>query len=365
MKSLQRIIAIVLQEFLQLYRDRTNIGLIVSVPLVLTLLFGYAIRTDVSHLPISVVDSSNSLSSQAIVEAFSETQLVRVVRRDSTPEQAVPALVRGEIRAALLIPLDLEQRMMDGSIPAQWLIDGSDTRVSSAILKLQQVPPDIRPGSGEALSLFETTLFYNPGSCPAISILPGLIVTILTMTMILFSSTLLTRDLEQGLMAVMLATPAAPAELLIGKMLPLTVTGLLQMLIVLAIGHLAFAVPVNGSLTQILFATLLFLTATLPLGVILSALVENQLQVAQLVALIVLPSIMLSGFAFPYEAMPLPAQWFSEFLPATHYRRLLLGLVSRGADLGLLIKDTVWLVILTLGGWCLAVRLIRKNLHIP
>ena len=364
MKSLQRIIAIVLQEFLHLYRDRTNIGLIVSIPMVLTLLSGYAIRTDVSHLPIAVVDNSNSSDSQNLIEAIAETPLVRIVRRDSTPEQAVSALERGEIRAALLIPLDLEQRIIDGSIPAQWLIDGSDTRVNSAIQNLLQVPANIHPGSTDDSSLFETTLFYNPENRPAITLLPGLIVTILTMTMILFSSTSLTRDLEHGLLAVMLATPAAPFELLLGKMLPLIVTGLLQMLIILAIGHLIFAVPINTSLIQILFVTALFLTAILPLGLILSTLVENQRQVAQLASLVVLPSIMLSGFAFPYEAMPLPAQWFSELLPATHYRRLLVGLVSRGADLGLLIKDTVWLVILTLGGWCIAVRLIKKNLHI-
>ena len=364
MKSLQRIIAIVFQEFLQLYRDRTSIGLIVSIPLVLTLLFCFAIRTDVSQLPISVVDDSNSLTSQALVEAISETRLVRVVRRDATPEQAVPAMERGEIRAALLIPSDLEQRITEGSIPAQWLIDSSDTRVSSTILKLQQVPPGIHPGSDSTPSLIETTLFYNPGNLPAITVFPGLIVTILTMTILLLSSISQTRDLEQGLLAIMLTTPAAPSELLIGKVLPLIATGLLQMLIILAIGHLVFAVPINGSLIQILFATLLFLTATVPLGLILSTLVENQLQVAQLASLVVLPSILMSGFAFPYEAMPLPAQWISEFLPATHYRRLLLGLVSRGTDLSLLIKDTVWLVILTLGGWYLAVRLIRKNLHI-
>ncbi len=364
MKSLQRIASILFKEFRQLSRDRPTFAMVVMIPLIQLLLFGYAINTDVRNLPVSIVDFSNSAASRALIEAVRATQVVAIIRRDTTPQQAEDALLRGEVRAAMVVPADLQQRISDGRTAAQWLVDGSDTMVSSAILKLQNMPLAALSGSRGIQSppLFEVALLYNPERRTAVNIVPGLAGVILTMTMIMFTSAALVRERERGNLELLITTPVRPMELMIGKIVPYIFVGLIQVTIILSLGHLIFDVPINGSVLQILWATLLFIAASLTLGLIISTFANTQLQAMQMTVFVLMPSILLSGFMFPYEAMPNVAQWLSETLPATHYMRMMRGVILRGSDLGHLFSDAIWLALFTVGGLLVAAKRFKKSL---
>lgn len=363
-KSLQRIASILFKEFRQLSRDRPTFGMVVLIPLIQLLLFGYAINTDVRNLPVSIVDLSGSAASRALTEAVRATQVVEIVRRDNTPQQAEAALLRGEVRAAMVLPMDLPQRLVDGRTAAQWLVDGSDTMISSAILKLQNMPLGAVPGfvGQQPLPMFEVALFYNPERRSAVNIVPGLVGVILTMTMIMFTSAALVRERERGNLELLITTPVRPLELMIGKIVPYIFVGLVQVTIILSLGYLIFDVPINGSVAHILWATLLFIAASLTLGLIISTIAQTQLQSMQMTVFVLLPSILLSGFMFPYEGMPNIAQWLSEALPATHYIRLMRGVVLRGAELGHMLNDCIWLALFTVGGLWVATSRFKKSL---
>ena len=363
-KSLQRITSIFFKEMHQVARDKPTFGMVVMIPLIQLILFGYAINTDVRQLPVTVVDYAQTSASRAMVAAVEASQVALVARYDNTPQQAEEALQRGEVRAALVLPADFERRVNDGEPAAQWVVDGSDTMVSSAIMKLRDMPLDALPGftSEPVQELFQVTLFYNPEQRAVVNIVPGLAGVILTMTMIMFTSAALVREREHGNLELLITTPVRPMELMIGKILPYIVAGLIQVFIILWLGHLIFDVPVNGSIGQILWATLLFIAASLTLGLIISTMATTQLQAQQMTVFVLLPSILLSGFMFPFEGMPQLAQWIAELLPATHYIRLMRGIVLRGAEISQMPQEMMALAAFTLFGLIIAARRFKKNL---
>jgi ABC-2 type transport system permease protein len=366
--SLQRIYAITIKELRQLSRDRPTFGMIVMIPLIQLLLFGFAINTNVRNLPAAVVDQSHSEIARTLIADLTATQVVNFVQMYQTPAQAEAALTRGDVRAALIIPKDVAQRLSDERPIAQWLIDGSDTMVGNAIFALKNMPLSTLNSRAMASeynpkkSTFEMTLFYNPERRSPINIVPGLVGIILTMTMVLFTSAALVRERERGNLELLITTPVKPMELMIGKIVPYVFVGLIQMLIILGLGHIIFDVPINGRLDQLFLAALVFISASLTLGMLISTLAKTQLQAMQLTVFLLIPSILLSGFMFPYEGMPVIAQWIAEALPATHFIRLIRGIVLRAATLVDLWPDLLWLASFTVIGLLVAAKRFKKRL---
>ncbi|KHT58603.1 ABC transporter [Photobacterium gaetbulicola] len=364
MNALNRMKAVMVKEVRQLSRDRITFGMVVMIPLIQLLLFGFAINTDVRNIPVAIVDQSNSVAGRMIVESVKVTQVIEVKRQYSSPQEAELAIQQGEVRAVLILPSDLTQRAMQGRELGQWIVDGSDTMISAAILGLQTMPLtdldiDIRPPIQKT---FEVALYFNPTQRSAVNIIPGLLGVILTMTMILFTSAAIVRERERGNLELLITTPIHSLELMVAKIVPYIFVGLIQVFIILGLGHFIFDVPINGAISQILFGTLLFISASLTLGLVISTIASTQLQAMQMTVFILLPSILLSGFMFPYEAMPVAAQWISEVLPATHFMRLIRGIVLRGADLLGLWKDTLWLAGFTVFGLLVASKRFKKSL---
>ncbi|HAS6197163.1 TPA: ABC transporter permease [Vibrio vulnificus] len=346
MNAFYRMKAIMVKEFRQLSRDRITFGMVVMIPLIQLLLFGYAINTDIRDIPVAVVDQSESTAGRILTESVKVTQVVSVTQRYATTEEAEQAIQDGIVRAALILPNDLTQRMAQGRPLGQWIVDGSDTMISAAILGLQTMPLtdfdfQIRP---KPTQTFEVALYYNPSRRSAVNIVPGLLGVILTMTMILFTSAAIVRERERGNLELLITTPVRSFELMVAKIVPYIFVGLIQVFIILGLGHVIFGVPINGSVAQILLGTLLFIAASLTLGLVISTIANTQLQAMQMTVFILLPSILLSGFMFPYEGMPMAAQWIAEVLPATHFMRMIRGIVLRGADLFDLWRDTLWMI---------------------
>lgn len=369
MSSLFRMKAIVVKEFRQLARDRLTYAMIVMIPLIQLLLFGYAINTVVRDIPVAVVDQSHNQASRWLVESVQASQVVDVVKYYQSTTQAQQGIQAGEVRAVLVIPHDLAQRQAQQRVQAQWMIDGSDSMISSAILglakmpvnerdKLSNLPVDLKQES----ATFEMTTFYNPAQRSAINIVPGLLGVILTMTMVLFTSVAIVRESEQGNLELLITTPVSSFELMIAKIIPYIFVGLLQVGIVLSLGYFIFKVPINASLVDILLGSLVFISASLTLGLVISTIAKTQLQAMQLTLFIILPSILLSGFMFPIEGMPVIAQWLAEGLPATHYMRIIRALVLKGAELGDLYKDVLWLLGFTIVGIVVAAFRFKKTL---
>ena len=363
-QSLQRIGAIVFKELRQLTRDRPTFGMIVMVPLIQLLLFGFAINTNVRDLPVGVVDLSHTQTARALISDLTATQVVSFTETYQTPKQAEDAIRRGHVHAALVIPEDFGQRLQDQRPIAQWLIDGSDTMVGNALLALQQMPFasgfEAQPIARK--NTFEIALFFNPERRSAVNIVPGLVAIVLTMTMVMFTSAALVRERERGNLELLITTPVRSSEIMIGKIVPYIFVGLIQVTIILGLGHVIFDVPMNGRLDQLVLGVFAFISASLTLGLLVSTIAKTQLQAMQLTVFLLIPSILLSGFMFPYEGMPEAAQWIAEALPATHFIRMVRAIVLRGATLEDLQPDLWWLIGFTVFGVIAAASRFKKRL---
>lgn len=369
MSAYFRIKAIVFKELRQLSRDRLTFGMIVMIPLIQLILFGYAINTDIRHINVGLVDQSQSHISRLLTETLRASQVVNFDKYYQSAEEARLAIQSGKIRAALVIPSDVNQRFEQNRELGQWLIDGSDSTISGTILGLLNMPfTPYEKLSNQQVDIersgktFEAAVFYNPSRKSSVNIVPGLLGVILTMTMVLFTSIAIVRERERGNLELLITTPVTPIELMIAKIIPYIFVGLIQVVIVLGLGHLLFKVPINGPLIQIFWGSLLFIAASLTLGLIISAVAETQLQSMQMTMFVLLPSILLSGFMFPYEGMPILAQWISELLPATHYMRIIRGIVVRGAELQDMAYDAIWLLAFTGIGIVFAATRFKKSL---
>ncbi|KUI98776.1 ABC transporter permease [Vibrio sp. MEBiC08052] len=366
MNSLYRMKAVMVKELRQLSRDRITFGMVVMIPLIQLILFGFAINTNVRHVPVAVVDLSESVTGRMLTEAVRVTQVVDITKHYATAKEAEQAIHRGIVRAAMILPKDLDQRWVQGRVLGQWIVDGSDTMISSAVMGLQHMSLSglgLQSHWAEAtVQTFNVALYYNPSRRSAVNIVPGLLGVILTMTMILFTSAAIVRERERGNLELLITTPVHPMELMVAKIIPYIFIGLIQVCIILGLGHVIFDVPIHGAFSQILWGTLLFISASLTLGLMISTIATTQLQAMQMTVFILLPSILLSGFIFPYEGMPVLAQWIAEVLPATHFMRMIRGIVLRGADLIDLWRDTLWMIGFTLLGLVVASMRFKKSL---
>ena len=380
MNALLRIYAVFSKELMQLKRDRMTFGMVVMIPLIQLMLFGYAINTNIRHIPVGVVDQSETGLSRVLMQTISATQVVKFTAHYNDVQQAEAAIARAEVRAVLVIPEDVGQRLVRhqtvglGSPPssdeetsrpvAQWVVDGSDTMIAAAIKSMRSMPLAelLSKPANRNTPTFEVALLYNPEQRTAVNIVPGLAAVILTMTMIMFTYAAIVRERERGNLEMLITTPVRSIELMIGKIIPYMFIGALQVAIILGLGHLIFNVPINGGLWQLAGATLLFITASLTLGLVISTIATNQLQSTQMTVFVLLPSILLSGFMFPYEGMPEAAQYIAEALPATHFVRLIRGVVLRDVEIIDMTYDVYWLALFTLAGLAVASLRFKKNL---
>lgn len=380
MISWQRVQAIFSKELTQLKRDRMTFGMVIMIPLIQLLLFGFAINTNIRHIPVGVVDHSQTGLSRVLMQTVAATQVVSFTEHYANQVDAEKALASGNVRAVFIIPKDISARLVrhktvglaspaatdeETSRPiAQWLVDGADTMIAGAIKSLRAMPLSelLDKPANRQTPTFEVALFYNPEQRTVVNIVPGLVGVILTMTMIMFTSAAIVREKERGNLEMLITTPVKSYELMLGKIIPYIFIGLIQVTIILGLGYWVFSVPINGDMFALLGVTLLFIAASLVLGLVISTIAKNQLQAMQMTVFILLPSILLSGFMFPYEGMPAIAQYIAEALPATHFMRLIRGVVLRGVDMDDMSFDVYWLIAFTLLGLLVASLRFKKHL---
>ena len=330
MTSLRRLFAIVVKELRQLRRDRLTFAMIVGLPTIQLLLFGYAINMDVRNLDAALVDQADTHASRAIAAELAQSQVVNVRYRMRDPA-AIESLVRaGKISVAIVLPPDFDRRLARRDRAAmQVIVDGSDPVIQQAARQLASIPL----GGGIAAPPVETLTLYNPERRSALNTVPGLVGVILTMTMVLFTAVAIVRERERGNLELLITTPVRSIELMAGKIVPYVAIGLLQVTLILIVASTVFRVPIRGRVLDLYLAALVFIAASLALGLLISTAAKTQFQSVQMTIFFFLPSILLSGFMFPFVSMPRAAQMVGELLPLTHFVRIVRGVVLRGAPL--------------------------------
>lgn len=347
MIAIQRIIAIAVKELRQLSRDRGTFAMVIMIPIIELLLFGYAINTDVRHLRAAYVDHSQTAFSRQLIAEAGATQIVDFVQQAATSNELEAMIRRGDIAVGFIIPHDAHRRnQQQGRAVAQIVVDGSDPVIAGVVAQLRQMPLGLRNEAGKQMQTgtFAIQILYNPEKRSAVNVVPGLVGFILTLTMVLFTAIAIVREKEQGTLELLIATPLSTMQLMIGKVIPYIGIGLIQAALILGFGYWVFSVPINGSLWDMFIACLVFIAASLTLGLVISTVAKTQLQAMQMTVFVFMPSILLSGFVFPFDGMPRVAQWLAEVLPLTHFLRIVRGLVLRGAELGELMNEVYFLI---------------------
>jgi ABC-2 type transport system permease protein len=376
---LRRVMAMMQKEFLQLLRDRISFATMIMIPLLQLVLFGYAINTQPRHLPTAVLAYENTSLTRAILAAMENTKYFAVTRHPTSEDEAEALLRSGEVLFVVEIPAGFERAVRRGESPAMLVAaDATDpVAAGSALATLGQLiessvsrdrfVADGGPqGSGleSAPPPFEIRAHprYNPAAVTQLNIVPGLLGTILTMTMLIFTALSVTREIERGTMETLLAMPIRPVEVMLGKIAPYVMVGAIQASMILGAGVFVFGVPVVGNLLLLTGLTGLFIVANLSIGYTFSTLAQNQLQAVQMSFMYFLPNILLSGFMFPFAGMPVWAQYISETLPLTHYLRMVRGILLKEADASDLARDILGLTIIMLVAMFIAVRRFRQTL---
>ncbi|HJN97240.1 MAG TPA: ABC transporter permease [Gammaproteobacteria bacterium] len=365
MKSLTRIFSIMRKEFLQLGRDRLTFGMIIGIPLIQLLMFGYAINTDVRNLSAAYADEADSHLSRRLVSDLRATQVINIQQRVSSVQELNRLMDAGLISIGIYIPDDFDRRVLQRDRPAlQLLVDGTDPILLGVAQQLTAMPVrfDSQPAIPGADVLMEVRNFYNPERRSAVNIVPGLLGVILTMTMVMFTAVAIVREKERGNMELLINTPIRTPELMLGKIFPYIFIGLIQLVIILALGRYLFQVPIRGSELHILLASLLFIATNLSLGLLVSTMATTQFQAMQMTFFVLLPSILLSGFMFPFDGMPILAQRIAEVLPLTHFNRLIRGIMLRGVDIMSMWDEAAALGTFMLVALTLAIARFRKRL---
>lgn len=342
-ESLLRIGAVALKEFRHLQRDDLSKAMIFGIPLIMTIVFGYAINHDVRHLPAGVVDAADTSQSRLLLARAQATRVIDITRRFDSTEELEQAMKVGDVLVGIFIPADFEIRLQRKDRPiAQLLIDGSDPVVQSAARGLALLP---MAESGRRVPGFELKVFYNPERRSPVFIVPGLCGVILNLTMVLFTAASIVRERERGNLELLINTPIKGLELMIGKITPYMIIGYLQASIIMLLGALLFGVPILGSFLDFYIGVGLFVISTLALGLLISTVATTQFQAFQMTFMTFLPQMLLSGFMFPFEGMPRPAQWLAELFPLTHFLRIVRGVVLKDANLIHMWQD-VWPLLL-------------------
>ncbi len=326
------------KEFIQMRRDRLTLGMMVLIPAIQLMLFGFAIRTEVRNLPTVVVDEANTAQSRALAQRLFNTGNLKLAGTAPDRAAATFAIERGSARAALLIPptftADLKRQR---TATAQLLIDAADPMASSAAISSAVIASQIGADAGASRVVAVRPLdvrvrpLYNPALRSPIYIVPGIIGILLTLTMSMITSMAIVRERERGTLEQLVVTPIPRIGLMLGKIVPFAIVGYVQMTVVLLLGHFVFDVPLRGSLLLLYAVTLFFITASLGLGLLISTLVRTQVQAMQLSFFLIMPTILLSGFMFPRDAMPEFAKWLGAAFPITYFLEVVRGILLKGA----------------------------------
>jgi len=367
---LRRSGAMLFKEFLQLRRDRITFATMIMIPLMQLILFGYAINTTPRDLPAAVLLQESSDVGRSILAALENTKFFKVTHRARNVVEMDRLLASGTVLFAVEVPAGFERALRRGERPALLVAaDATDpVATGSAMSALNQLVRTAlqhdRAIPDGAAPVFEIRQHnrYNPAGASQLNIVPGLMGTILTLTMLIFTALSVTRETERGTMESLLAMPITPLEIMLGKIAPYVLIGFLQAALIFGAGILLFSVPILGDLTVLALLTTLFIATNLSIGYTFSTLAQNQLQAIQMAMMFFLPNILLSGFVFPFLGMPLWAQWFGEFLPLTHYIRIVRAIMLKGSTLGDLHVDVLWLIGLMLLAMTIAVTRFRRTL---
>ena len=372
--SRNRTAAIFIKEFQQMLRDRLTFAMVIGIPIIQLILFGYAINTDPKNLATAVVSAEGSVFSQSFVTALENTGYFKVVSVGVSESDAELLERKGEVQFIVVIPVNFTKKLVRGENPAILLIaDATDPSASgNAIAALNLVIPQalahdlIGPLKylNQPSAPFEVRIHnrYNPEGLSRYNIVPGLIGTILTMTMVMLTSLAMTRERERGTMENLLATPVRPVEVMCGKILPYVVIGYLQLFVILVAAKFLFEVPMFGSLSLLLLMIGMFMVANLGVGFTFSTLAKNQLQAMQMTFFFFLPSILLSGFMFPFRAMPIWAQYVGEVLPLTHFLRIVRGIMLKGVSIEFVLADFWAMLIFLLVAGAIALKRYKQTL---
>ncbi|NPV92877.1 MAG: ABC transporter permease [Firmicutes bacterium] len=354
---MNRILAVLIKEVQQMRRDRLTLALIFVIPAIQLLLFGYAIQTEVRHIPTVVFDQSLSRDSRELLESFSASGYFDVIRSASSFQEVNRAIDSGQAKVGINIPPDFSDSLKRGeSASVQVIVDASDNMVANqavaianaiGLIKSQQVmaqryhlksmPYDIR-----------VRPWYNPDGITAYYMVPAILGIVVTMTMVIITAVAIVRERERGTLEQLMVTPIKPMELMVGKILPYIALGYLQITVALLVGTIVFHVPIRGSLVELYLLTLFFITASLGLGIMISNLARNQMQAFQMAFFVMLPSILLSGFLFPREAMPKIIYYISMVIPLTYYLEIIRGIVLKGIGFSYLMGQVAVLLAFSL-----------------
>jgi len=340
--SFARFWAVLTKEFVQMRRDRLTFAMMVGVPIMQLILFGFAINSDPKSLPTAVLAADNSVYARTLVRAIENSGYFRVVQHLSSEAEADRALAMGTVQFVVSIPENFSRKLERGERPVLLVeADATDPAATSnaiaALLTINQNALN-RDLAGALHDLqypapaFELRVqrLYNPEGITQYNIVPGLLGVVLTMTMVMMTSLAVTREYERGTMENLLATPVRPIEVMIGKIVPYIIVGYIQVTVILLAAKLLFAVPMLGSLALLSVVLILFIAANLAIGYTFSTLAKNQMQAMQMTFFFFLPSMLLSGFMFPFRGMPQWAQWLGEALPLTHFLRIVRGILLKG-----------------------------------
>ncbi|MGH8264321.1 MAG: ABC transporter permease [Steroidobacteraceae bacterium] len=372
--SAMRLGGILGKEFTQLRRDRMTFGMIIMIPIIQLFLFGFAINSDPKHLPTAVLSDDNGPFVRSLVSALQVSTYFRVVAQVRSPDEAHAMLERGEVQFVVNVPGQFERKLAR-SEPAQLLIEADATDPAATSNALAALQPLIEQTMKRDLPEFARRSIvevkpvdlrihrlYNAAGISAYNTVPGLLGVILTMTMVMMTALAMTRERERGTFETLLATPALPIEVLVGKIVPYVIIGLIQVTVMLIAAKLIFDVPFIGSTLLIYAMVLAFSLANLILGITVSSIARNQLQAVQAAILIFLPSILLSGFMFPFRGMPIWAQWIGNLLPLTHFVVIVRGVMLKGVGFMAVWQHLAAILAFTLVVLALGLRFYRRTL---
>jgi ABC-2 type transport system permease protein len=372
--SAGRVLAVLIKEFKQLTRDRLTYAMILALPVVQLMLFGYAINAEPRHLPTALLVQENSVYARSITAALDNSAYVDLTTTVRTPAELDALLRRGEVLFAITIPGDFTRRVARGD-KAQILVEADATdpgatggaAAALAALPDQALVHDLKgalAARGAGAAPFEVVIHrrYNPEGVTAFNIVPGLLGVILSMTLVMMTSLSVTRETERGTMESLLATPAEPIEVMVGKLAPYVAVGLIQSVLILILARLLFGVPMAGGWAGLSLGLALFIVGSLALGFLISTAARSQLQAMQMSFFYIMPSILLSGFMFPFKGMPLWAQTLGEVIPVTHFLRVVRGALLKGQGIEDMWRELAALAAFTCVVTALAMARYRRTL---
>lgn len=373
---MRRLRALLIKEFIQMRRDKLTFAMMIGLPIVQLLVFGFAINTDVKHLPTAVYDQSMQQDSRDFLAALTASEYFDVTQVAKSHEEVAAAVESGKTKVGVIIPPDFAENLKHGrSAAVQVIVDASDSMAASSAISAAQLVGQIKSQeimikrlqgvTGKKVDPpFDVRIrpWYNPDFVTAFYMVPGILGIVLTMTMVMITSMAIVRERERGTLEQLIVTPMKTWELMLGKIIPYIVVGYVQATVALLVGIVVFDLPVRGSLGLLYLLTSWFIIASLALGVLISTLAKTQMQAMQMSFFIFLPSVLLSGFMFPRESMPLLFNWLGNLLPLTFYLQILRGIILKGVGISVLWTQILALTLFITVVLAIAIKKFQKKI---